>query len=65
MNETRTSALQSWLATEHARLHVVAAWPESARKQTLLIAIRSSIAMLMTDSAATSFRCVACPTEAR
>lgn len=58
MNETRTSPLQAWLASEHARLHVVSAWPDSARKETLLIAIRSSIARLTIGSEAHCLRCV-------
>ena len=35
-----------WLAEEHNRLHVVESWPESAHKQAVLRAIRSTIQSL-------------------
>jgi hypothetical protein len=60
MNETKTKMLHSWMALEHARLHLVAEWPESALKQTLLKAIRSSIQSLMINQDVASFACVMC-----
>jgi hypothetical protein len=60
MNTKRAQTMHSWLASEHARLHLVTAWPESARKQILLIAIRSSIQGLMDDPEAASFLCCVC-----
>jgi len=60
MYETKTQMGLACLASEHARLHVVAAWPESPRKQALLAAIRSSIHRLMIDKGAASFRCMIC-----
>jgi hypothetical protein len=65
MSETKTKLLRSWLSLEHARLHIVAAWPDSAQKETLLLAIRSSIRRLMTDQEATSFTCLVCRTVAQ
>lgn len=58
----RTKQLQAWIAAEHARLHLVAAWPESARKRVLLFAIQSSIRLLLSDPDAATFRCVICRT---
>lgn len=54
--ETRLYAV---LAAEHARLHLVAAWPQSAYKEAVLRAIRSSIQGL-TVRTATSFSCMVC-----
>ncbi|MCU1335649.1 MAG: hypothetical protein JWO19_1230 [Bryobacterales bacterium] len=62
MTETKTKTLHSWIALEHARLHLITAWPESARKQALLIAIRSSIQRLMVEPEAASFKCLVCRT---
>jgi hypothetical protein len=62
MSETKTKLLRSWLSSEHARLHIVAAWPDSARKEALLIAIRSSIRRLMIDQETASFTCLVCRT---
>jgi hypothetical protein len=59
-SDTRTKMLHSWIAAEHARLHLVAEWPESARKRTLLKAIRSSIRSLTADRDAATFSCVMC-----
>jgi len=57
---SRSVQLHSWIALEHARLHLVAAWPASVRKETLLEAIRSSIGRLMMDPDANAFRCFIC-----
>jgi hypothetical protein len=63
MNETITQMGLAFVAWEHARLHVVAGWPESARKQALLAAIRSSVHRLMIDKGVASFRCMVCRTR--
>ena len=60
MTETKNQTLHAWIAAEHARLHLVAEWPESARKDTLLKAIRSSIQRLTSDEDVASFTCVTC-----
>jgi len=60
VNEAKTKILHSWMAAEHARLHLVAAWPESARKETVLNAIQSSIQRLMIDRDVATFKCVVC-----
>lgn len=59
-SDIRTKMLHSWIAAEHARLHLVAEWPESSRKQTLLKAIRSSIRSLTADRDVANFSCVMC-----
>ena len=59
---SRTEQLQAWVAAEHARLHLVAEWPDSIRKESVLMAIRSSIRRLMIDPDAAAFRCVVCRT---
>ena len=59
MNETDMD-LYSWLASEHARLHAVTAWPESDRKKALLVSIQSSIRRLMAVDAAAHFKCMMC-----
>jgi len=60
VTETRPLDLHAYLASEHARLHIIAPWPESAWKQALLAAVRSSIQRLMDDPAAGSFQCIVC-----
>jgi hypothetical protein len=57
-----TNMLYSWIAAEHARLHLVAEWPESARKETVLKAIRASIQSLMTGQEVAAFTCTICRT---
>ena len=52
--------LYSLLAAEHARLHLIARWPQSAYKEATLKAIASSIQSLTHGQAAVSFRCMAC-----
>ncbi len=59
--ETKLYAL---LAAEHARLHLVAAWPQSAYKEAVLKAIRSSIQSLTVETA-TSFSCMVCLKSAK
>lgn len=61
MNETRTKMLPSWIAAGQARLHLIAEWPESDRKQTLLKAIRASIHSLMKGQAIPTVCCIGCP----
>ena len=65
MNETKTKMLHSWIAAEHARLHLVVAWPESARKETVLNAIQSSIQRLMIDRDVATFTCIVCQVRRR
>jgi len=65
VNSKTTQTVYSWLASEHARLHIVTAWPECVRKQILLIAIRSSIQRLMGDQEAATFRCCVCRTASK
>ena len=57
---SRASALHSCIAVEHARLHLVAAWPASAQKEALLRAIRSALRRLLGDPDAAQFRCMVC-----
>jgi hypothetical protein len=59
MSET-TDMLHSWIAADHARLHLIAEWPESARKETVLKAIRASIQSLMIGQEVASFTCAVC-----
>ena len=54
MNQNRTKMLDSWLALEHARWQAVSAWPDSARKEVLLVAICSSIEHLQAEREAAS-----------
>jgi hypothetical protein len=60
VDQNKIKSLYSWLASEHSRLHIVAGWPESTRKQALLTAIRSSIRQLTNDPQAASFSCLIC-----
>ena len=62
MTTKTTGMVYSWLATDHARLHVVTTWPESTQKETLLIAIRSSIQRLRNDPESDAFLCFICGT---
>ncbi len=52
--------LYSLLAAEHARLHVVAAWPSSIYKDVRLRAIHSSIESLTAGQSRISFKCMEC-----
>jgi hypothetical protein len=52
--------LYSWIAAEHARLHLVAAWPHSQYKEACMRAILSSIHSLSIGQNAVPFRCMAC-----
>ena len=63
--EKSKEPLHSWIAAEHARLHVVAAWPESVLKKTLLTSIHSSIRRLTMDGEFVSYRCLGCTPEER
>jgi hypothetical protein len=64
-HERNKKRLHAWIAFEHSRLHVIAGWPQSARKEALLRAIRSSIGGLMTTEEAASFCCMACRTPGK
>ena len=61
----KTKMLHAWIAAEHHRLHLIVEWPHSARKETLLSAIQSSIQRLMIDQDMASFTCVVCQARAR
>ena len=63
MTENRADTLYSWLAAEHARLHVVASWKDTPRKNAALRAIRSSIASLAAAPENVGFTCVICSAE--
>jgi len=51
-----------WLATEHNRLHSVELWPEGARKEAALSAIRSTLESLSRPSGTVParFDCIVC-----
>ena len=52
--------LDTLLAVEHSRFHIVNAWPESKQKHVLLIAIQHSISQIARDPHARSCTCLLC-----
>jgi len=62
MTQARARTLHSWIAAEHARLHLIASWPASTRKEALLQAIHSTLRRLLIDPDAAQFRCLVCRT---
>ena len=54
--------LYQWLMTEHSRLHMVEAWPESAHRRATLAAILSTIHRLSSEPSlrARSLDCTVC-----
>lgn len=63
MSEKQAKTLYSWLAAEHARLHLVAGWPDSPRKAAVIRAIRSSLRALDCAEGEVRFQCVLCWTD--
>lgn len=64
MNQMKVNQLHALIAAEHSRLHVVGAWPKSARKEALIHAIQSSLGQL-TSADDNSFRCMICRTPVK
>jgi hypothetical protein len=54
--------INGWMAMEHYRMHVMEQWPEGARKQAGLSAVRSTLAGLERDypAAVEVFECAEC-----
>jgi hypothetical protein len=65
MNKSRAEILNSWIASEHVRLHVVQGWPDSDRKQVVLLAIRRTLQSLTGDPDARIFPCSICRSVSR
>jgi hypothetical protein len=61
--ENKSKTLYTFLAVEHARFHIVDAWPESSQKLVLLAAIQQSLRRLTADPQAASFSCLLCPSS--
>jgi hypothetical protein len=51
---------KQWLAIEHSRLHVIENWPESAKREISLQAVRSAIRSLTGDDDPWSAECLIC-----
>jgi hypothetical protein len=60
MSQKQANMRYGWLAAEHARLHVVAGWPDSPRKSAIIRAIRSSLRDLLRVNGDFRFECVLC-----
>ena len=63
MPDKKAATVYAWLAAEHARLHVIASWPDSPRKAAILLAIRSSLRNLARGYDDIGFECVLCRTD--